>query len=60
MGLGGWVLFWIIASPFIACWLALKLLILIGKGIAWLIRQASDAPAIPAPLRKPPARPVSP
>ncbi len=56
MSLTGWFVFWLLASPFVAAWLALKLLIAIGKLIVWLVRRADAAPAVPPSLRSPPKR----
>jgi hypothetical protein len=56
MGCLGWAVAWVVLLPVIAAWLAIKVLILLGKAIIWLIQQADSAPSIPPKLRTPPRR----
>jgi hypothetical protein len=51
-GPGAWVLTWIMLSPAIALWLAVKLVIAIGKAIPWLVRQIDPAPAVAPVMRR--------
>lgn len=57
----GWVLAWLLASPFVAAWivlwLAVRLIVAAVRGVIWLVRRVHDAPAVPRPLRTPPKRP---
>jgi hypothetical protein len=54
----GWLLTWLLVSPFIAAWLilwlAVRLIAAAIRGIAWLVRRVHDAPAVPPSLRTPP------
>ena len=54
MGPLGWLLTWLLVSPFIAVWLLLWVTV---RGVAWLARRLHGAPALPARLRTPPRRP---
>ena len=56
MSLTGWVIFWLLASPFVLLWLALKLAVVIVKAIAAAIDHIDGQPAIPPGLRAPPRR----
>ena len=56
MPLSLWLAGWLILAPFIAAWLALKLLVLLIEGAGWLYRRAHAAPAVPPAWRTPPRR----
>jgi hypothetical protein len=60
MGPIGWLLTWLLVSPFVAAWLilwlAVRLAVAAARGIAWVVRRVHDAPAVPAGLRTPPGR----
>jgi hypothetical protein len=54
--LWAWLAGWLLLLPFIAAWLALKLLVAAARGIVWLATRVHEAPAVPPRLKTPPRR----